>query len=133
VELRKFPSDLGALTARAHISAARSDAARQKSVLEAIENRLALGGDRFMPWDRRVSLAIALARNQDESGTRKQMEKCLAAADEDEIRSLSPGMLFNFLALVNALGLHFSDANHAVLAMDLLPFELRSQLDAAGR
>ena len=86
-----------------------------------------------MPWDRRVSLAIALARNQDEAGTRKQMDKCLAGADEDGIRSLTPGMLFNFLALVNALGLQFSDSNHAVLAMDLLPFELRSQLDAPAR
>jgi hypothetical protein len=86
-----------------------------------------------MAWDRRVSLAIVLARKQDESGARKQVEKCLATADEDGIRSLSPGMLFNFLAVVNALGLHFSDSNHAALAMDLLPFELRCQLDAAER
>jgi hypothetical protein len=132
-ELHKYPADLGALTACAQISAARSDTAREESVLKAIETRLSQGGDRFMAWDRRVSLAIVLARKQDESGARKQVEKCLATADEDGIRSLSPGMLFNFLAVVNALGLHFSDSNHAALAMDLLPFELRCQLDAAER
>ena len=62
--LRRFPGDVGALVARAQIQAARNDGAGFTQTLSALQVRLAAGADRFLPWDRRLSLAIVLAKGK---------------------------------------------------------------------
>ena len=60
--LRRFPGDVGALAARAQVQSARGDATGVAQTLSSLLSRLSSGADRFLAWDRRVSLAIVLAR-----------------------------------------------------------------------
>jgi hypothetical protein len=119
--LKRFPADLGALVARAQVEAVRGDASSFGSMLEMIIKRVASGGDRFLPWDRRVSLAVALARGQRMDLARVQTERCLAEIDERKIRSLTTYSLFHLETLRKAFGAELSDTRLRDLMKDLLP------------
>jgi len=51
--LRKLPGDLGALTARAQLQAARADEAGFSQAIEMLRTRLVNQAERYLPWDRR--------------------------------------------------------------------------------
>jgi hypothetical protein len=126
--LRRFPGDLGALAARAQVQSARGDPSGLAQTLDSLLSRLSNGADRVLPWDRRVSLAIVLARAERVELAREQVRRCLAELSEKKLRSLSTGSLYNFLVLSHSFGLVATDPKLRELALDLLPGDLRSRL-----
>jgi hypothetical protein len=126
--LRRFPGDIGALAARAQVQGARGEAAALAQTMETLVARLASGADRFLPWDRRVSLAVVLARAERVELARAQTRRCLAELNEQKLRSLSPGSLYGLLVLSQSFGLTMTDPKLHELALDLLPGDLRDRL-----
>lgn len=123
--LRRYPWDVGALAARTMVAFERRDQAGLGQALESLHARLSSGADRFLPWDRRVSLAIVLARAKRADLARKQVERCLADLDAKKLRSLSTGSLHVLLRLCNDFDLEIADRALRQLALSLLPPELR--------
>lgn len=121
--LRRFPADFGALIARAQVEVGVGDAAAFNAVMETVIRRLASGADRFLPWDRRVSLAVALARAKRMDLARIQVERCLAEIDETRVRSLTAYSLFHLEFLRKAFGLAVADARMRDLITHLAPAE----------
>jgi hypothetical protein len=126
--LRRFPGDIGALVARAQVQSARGEQAGLTQTLESLSSRLSNGADRFLPWDRRVSLATVLARAGKVDLAREQVSRCLAELSERKLRSLSTGSLYNLQVLSHSFGLVATDPQLRKLALDLLPRDLRSSL-----
>jgi len=126
--LQRYPSDLGALVARAQIEKSRGDAPALAKVFDTLASSLAGGFDRTLPWDRRVSLAVVLAQGQREDLAREQVRRCLEKIDEARIHSLTTGSLFRLQVLAKAYGLEISDPGLRALAGKLLPAELRARL-----
>ena len=127
-QLRKFPGDVGALSARIEVQLARGDTPGASATLEALLARLGSGADRYLPWDRRVSLALVLAQAGRVEQARAQVERCLREASDPRLRSLTTGSLFNLLVIAHALRLEFQDPGLRDLALDLLPGDLRNRL-----
>ena len=127
-ELRRFPGDIGALAARAQVQGARGDAAGLAQTVDLVRSRLANGADRFLPWDRRVSLAIVLAQGAQIEPAREQLRRCLTELDEKRLRFLTAGSLYNLQVLSRALELPIADPRLRKLAVALLPAELSGRL-----
>jgi hypothetical protein len=128
LDLRRFPGDVGALAARAQVESARDDAAGFNQSIELILARLSGGADRYLPWDRRVSLAIDLARAGRIDPARPQVHRCLVQMDEKKARSLSTGSLFNLLVLSRTFGDPIADPKLQAYAFGLLPPKMRERL-----
>jgi hypothetical protein len=126
--LRRFPADVGALAARAQVENARGDTADFADVVELLKRRLTGGADRVLPLDRRVSLAIVLALGKNADLARGQVQRCLAELDEPKLRSLTTLSLYRLQVLARAYGLAIANPRLHQLALDLLPFDLRSRL-----
>jgi len=126
--LRRFPGDVGALAARAQVERALGDSAAFSSTVDSLLARLSSGGDRYMAWDRRVSLAIVLTQGRRIDLARDQVRRCLADANEARLRSLSTGSLYALLVLGHSLGIEIADARLRGIALGLLPVDLRSRI-----
>jgi hypothetical protein len=126
--LRQYPGDVGALAARAQVQAARGGAGAATGTVDALAARLSGGGDRYLPWDRRVSVAIVMAQAGRIELSREQARRCMAEVNEARLRSLSTGSLFDLLLLGRSFGLEFAEPRLRDLALGLLPGDLRSQL-----
>jgi hypothetical protein len=126
--LLKYPADFGVQVARAQLWATVGDAEKFTAVFEPIVSRLAAGADRYMPWDRRVSLAIVLARGNRLDLARPQVERCMAELTELRLRSLTTNSLYRLLLMNKALGIGITDSKLRDLSLDLLPAELRQTL-----
>ena len=126
--MRRFPGDVGALAARAQVQGAREDAAGLAQTLPILLTRLAGGADQYLPWDRRVSLAVVLARADRVDLAQGQTRRCLAESNETRLRSLSTGSLYGLMVLSQSFGLGFPDPKLRELALDLLPVDMRSGL-----
>ncbi len=126
--LREFPADFGALVARAQLESALGQTDELTGTTEVILKRLATGGDRSLPWDRRVSLATVLARAKRYDQARDQAKRCVAEIDDARIRDLTTYTLYHFLGLCKGFGLQIADPAIRATALDLLPAELRSHL-----
>lgn len=124
-QLRRFPGDLGALSARAQVQNARGDAAGAAQTLAQLETRLATGADRFLAWDRRVSLALTLAQADKVEPAIAQARRCVAEISAAKLRTLSTGSLYNFLMLSRAIALEIPPEMRAA-ALKLLPPDLRA-------
>ena len=126
--LRRYPADFSALVARAQLEAALTDAEAFTAVFTPLLQRLAGGADRALLWDRRVSLAVVLARGKKMELARGQVQRCLAELTETRLRSLTTNSLYHLLVLNKALGLEITDARLRALALALLPAEVRQRL-----
>jgi hypothetical protein len=126
--LKRFPADVGALAARAQVEAAQGDADSAAQTVASLLGRLASGGDRYLPWDRRVSLAVVLARAQRFDLAREQVRRCVSEVNEARLRSLSTGSLYDLLVLAHSFGLEIPDPAMRALAPDLLPGDLRNRI-----
>ena len=126
--LRRFPGDVGALAAAAQVQSARGDADGAARSVASLLSRLSAGGDRYLAWDRRVSLAVVLARAQRYDLAREEVVRCVAQANEPRLRSLTTGSLYDLLVLAHSFGVAFDDARLRDLALDLLPGDLRSRI-----
>lgn len=126
--LRRFPADLSAWVARVQVEMAGAQQPTQvpslSNVISIVENR----GDRILAWDRRVALAIVLARGQRMDLAKEQVRRCLASATEENLRSLTSGPLYRLLYLGKTFGLSIPDEEARALALDLLPAEMRARL-----
>ena len=127
-QLRRFPGDVGALSARIQVLLAKGDTAGASRSLETLLLRLDAGGDRYLPWDRRVSLAIVLTQAGRADLAKAQAMRCLKEATDARLRSLTTGSLYNLLVIARALQLDFQDPVLRDVAPDLLPGDLRSRL-----
>jgi hypothetical protein len=127
--LLKFPADLGVQIARAHLWAAVGDAEKFSEVVEPLLGRLKIGADRYLPWDRRVSLAIVLARGNQMDLARAQTERCLADITETRLRSLTTHSLYRFLAMTKLFGWEIFDAELRRISVELLPTALRKEFE----
>jgi hypothetical protein len=126
--LKKFPGDVGALAARAQVQSALGDAAASAKTMDVLLSRLSNGGDRYLPWDRRISLATVLVRGGQIGLARDQMRRCMGDLNEGRLRSLSTASLYDLLVLAHAFGLEITDPRIRDLAVDLLPDNLRGSL-----
>jgi hypothetical protein len=126
--LRRYPGNVGALAALAQLQLAVNDANGAHESVNSIAALVASGSDRNLPVDRRIAVAIALARGQQEQPARSEVERCLRDIDEAQLRSLNTGTLYNFVVLVRALDLKWPQPRLAEIALDLLPPDVRKQL-----
>jgi hypothetical protein len=126
--LRRFPADLGAVLARTEVAVAEGDADETARTLEVLLRRIAGKADRELPWDQRVALAIVLAQTHHLDLARERLRDDLAAAGDDELRSLSTSALFRLEILRRAVGLEFPNARLRDEARALLPADLRGQV-----
>jgi hypothetical protein len=127
-DLRRFPADLGATVAKAQVELARNDLDAFSHTVDQLKSRLAGRNDRNLPWDRRVSLAVVLARAKQRDLALAQVQRCLKDIDEPKLRSLSTGELYRLQVLVKAFGLTMADPQLRQLALDLLPSDMRNRL-----
>jgi hypothetical protein len=125
--LTPFSTDFGAWVARAQVAAAIHDDAELAKDLKVLQSRLALRVQPLISWNRRVDLAVVLARAKVTELAKKQLTLCINAIDEDRIRSLSPGSVYRLLVLCRGLGVTMPPAEHA-LALSLVPPTLRVRL-----
>lgn len=125
--LRRFSTDFGAWVARAQVAAATGDAAELAKVLKVLQSRLAAKVPPLLSWNLRVDLAVVLARAKAEALAKKQLELCLNAIDDTNIRSLSPGSDYRLLVLCRGFGVSMPPAQRA-LALSLVPPVLRARL-----
>lgn len=123
--LLKYPADFTALVARTQYWAVAGDADNFTKTFALLSDRLAAGADRYLPWDRRVRLAVVLAQGNRMDLARPQAVRYLAEASETRLRGLSSEKLYQLLALNRALGLEFSDAALRTLSRQLLPEGMR--------
>jgi hypothetical protein len=126
--LRRYPADFSALVARAQLEAALTDATAFSAALDTIVQRLSARADRTLPWDRRVSLAIVLARGKRLDLAKTHIERCLQTIDEQRLRALPPTALLHFQILLKAVELQISDPALRTLAVELLAPEVRSRV-----
>jgi hypothetical protein len=75
-----------------------------------------------------VSLAIVLAQAGRVELARDQAARCLRDANEERLRALTTGSLFNLLVIGRALGLQIADPGLRDAAVVLLPEDLRARL-----
>lgn len=126
--LRRFPGDVGALAARVNVAIACDDAFSREEAAGLLRTRVQTHADRYLAWDRRVSLAVALAQANALDLAKVQIAKCLSDADEKKLRALSTSSLFRLLVLAKTFELHFAEARWGELAERLLPANVRAQL-----
>jgi hypothetical protein len=125
---RSYPADLGAVVARAMTARAGGYPAALGPALEDVETLVSRGGDKTLPWDRRVSLAIVLAEGKRFDLGRDQVRQCLAEMNEERLRSLTTMSLYRLQVLSRAFGLDIADPRLRDLARSLLPAELRGRI-----
>ncbi|HEU5080579.1 MAG TPA: hypothetical protein VFT72_15310 [Opitutaceae bacterium] len=126
--LRRFPADVGAWVARAEIELARGSDADLAATLKVLLPMLTSGADRSLPLDRRLGLAVVLARTQHKDLAREQVRRCLSTIDEAKVRKLSSSALYHLLVLSKGLEVPFSDAKLHTLALEFLPADWRTRL-----
>jgi hypothetical protein len=122
-----FPADLGAAVARALVARAEGDAPAFGRALADVQASLARGDGESLPWDRRVSLAIALVEGRHFDLAREQARRCLGEMDEPRLRSLMTISLHRLLEMNRGFGLEIGDPRLRKLAQQLLPAELRDR------
>jgi hypothetical protein len=125
--LTRFPIDFGAWVARAQVASATGDNAELAKVLKVLQSRLAAKVQPLISWNRRVDLAVVLARAKVEALAKKQLELCIAEIDDANIRSLSPGSVYRLLVLCRGFGVSMPPTQRA-LALSLVPPVLRARL-----
>ena len=128
-ELRKFPADVGALAAEAQVMFALNDRDGFDRAVLSLLLRLKSGADRYLPWDRRVSVAIILARANHPELARAQVQQCATVFDEEKAGSLSSGSLYNLLGLARAFRVEIPNATARAWSLQLLPPEMRAKLE----
>ncbi len=126
--LERYPTDLGALAALAQVDHALGHMEAFTKTLDTVQASLAAGADRALAWDRRVSLAIALALGQRNDLARAQVQRCLEKVNAARLRALTTGSLYRLQVLGRAFGRPIADPTLHELARKLLPAELRARL-----
>lgn len=125
---KAFPSDLGATVARAAVAHAYQDPDRMSEAMQVLTRPQSAEAAAGLPWDLKVSYAIALAQGQRLDLAKKEMEQCLTDVTEEHLRFLTPQSLYRFQLLVKACQLEIADPQLRALARALLPPEIRGKV-----
>ncbi len=125
--LARFPIDFGAWVVRAQVAAATGNDAELAKTLKVLQSRLGARVQPLISWNRRVDLAVVLARAKVEALAKKQLELCIDAIDDANLRSLSPGSVYRLLVMCRGFGVAMPPAQRA-LALSLVPPALRARL-----
>lgn len=125
---RLFPTDLGAWVSRSLVEQARGNTSGFATAIKELPTHLAQGEEEALPWDRRVSLAIALAEGKYFELAKEQTNQCLSVIDEARVRSLTTVSLYRLQVLSKAFGLEIADPKLRALSRALLPAEMRGNL-----
>jgi len=126
--LLRYPADLGALVALAHVAKAKGDDIGFAKIFASIVSNLSSGSDRSLPFDRRVSLAVALALGGRDDLSEVQLKRCMGEIDGSKVRFLTTGSLYHFLVLCKHFDTEIEEPSLHTLALKLLPSELRDRL-----
>jgi len=126
--LRRFQADLDALVGRAEVLVANGQTDEFAHTVETIIARLGTPGERSLPLDRRVSLAVVLAQAHHLDLARMELGKCISGISDENLRSLSMGSLYHLQVLTRALKMEIADPKLRQLALDLLPPDIESKL-----
>lgn len=127
-QLRRYPAALSVLAALAQVEYASQDKPAYDRVMGTIATYVSSGADRTLRWDRRVSLALALAQAKRMDLARAQAERCLSQINPARVRSLTTGTLFRFLVLCRLAELEIADPAVRELALQLLPPQMRQRI-----
>jgi hypothetical protein len=127
--LRRFPSDLGALVARAQVETACGEGDKIPGTIELLLRRISGGADRDLPWDQRIGLAVVLTQAHHADLALPRLRQCIAELDDEKLRSLSTPLLYRFHVLRRAFKLDIPDPKLRALSHDLLPPDLRTQVE----
>jgi hypothetical protein len=125
--LARFPIDVGAWVTRAQIAGATGDDVELAKAVKVLQARLAARVQPLISWERRVDLAVVLARANVETLAKKQLELCVDNIDDAKIRALSPGAVYRLLVMCRGLGVTMPEAQRS-LALSLVPAGLRMRL-----
>ncbi len=128
--LANYPRSPIALTAIANIDLAVRDTARLEQSLAALIPMLSRRSARDLPLDIRISLAATLVRTDRRPLAEEQLKACFAQLDATALRALSPDEAASLVALSTALAIPFPDASLRSAAMELIPADVRDQLDS---
>lgn len=126
--LSRHSLDLGALVSRAEIQIEDPSAPEIESALRPIDAALASGADAGLAWDRRVDLAVVLARTGRSALADRELQRCLREIDEPRLRQLTTRELFRFQLLCRASDRRIEDESLRRLALQLLPPSLQARL-----
>jgi hypothetical protein len=127
-QLVRYPADLGSQVALAQLAKARGDEEAFRRALHSIVSSLSAGANGTLAWDRRVSLAVALALGGREDLSRVQVRRCIGEISESRIRFLTTESLYHLLVLANRNGIEIANPGLHALALRLLPEKLRGSL-----
>jgi hypothetical protein len=125
--LRRYPSDLDSWIARAEVATATGNEEAAAGALKLIIPRIKSGAYPRLPLDRRVGLAVLLARNRQTDLAREQTRACVDQLNETALRSLSTGSLYRLLVLIRGFGLRIDQPPMLDLARNLRPRDLRGR------
>ncbi len=125
---KAFPSDLGAMVARAAVANAYHDPDRMSEAMQVLTRPQSAEAAAGLPWDLKVSYAIALAQGQRLDLAKNEMARCLTEVTEEHLRFLTPQSLYRFQLLVKACHLEIADPQLRALARALLPPEIRGKV-----
>jgi hypothetical protein len=125
----KYPENVSGLIAQAQVAAATNDVAEFEAALKALLPALDYEEDDGLPWDRRMNLAVVFAQAKRPELARKHLELCLEEANETLLRSLSTGSLHRLLIAMQRLNLEIREPKLRDLAPQLLPPEMRDQIN----
>ena len=117
--LAAFPADLNARVMAAAVAAADRNSAAFSRELERVTALLPRASG--LSLEDRLHLVVVLAVGNRLDAARSQLRLCMAAANDSDLRHLTPGTLSDFLSLANALGVDFPDPALRRLAERLLP------------
>lgn len=119
----QFPAELSALIARAQVAWVRRDAGEFREIMDELTRLIEEGGSEGLAWDRRVSLALALASARQHELARVEAQRCFDEMEPSLPRTLTERNLQQYLALLTTLGLEISDPELRKTVDALLPRE----------
>jgi hypothetical protein len=127
--LERYPTDLSALVAIANVAHRRGELVGHTKAVSSLLAALDGGAGRFLPWDRRVSLATALAQAGHADLAGEQLRLCWTGLDQKRARSLTAASLYRLMVLGRRFNLPTPPPELHALCLKLLPAELRARLE----
>ena len=125
---RAFPNDIDGMIARAAVAFAYGDTDRIAAAMQVLTQAQSAEAIAALPWDRRVSYAIALAQGEHMDLALKEIRGCLGDVDAAKLRFLTPQSLYRFLLLCKLGQLPLPTPELHDLGRHLLPPELRDKV-----
>jgi len=125
--LNRFPGNVGALAARAQVAAAQNERNAFSHLIDTMLPLVNQSAIRRLPWDRRVAVAVLLARAHRYDLAQTAYALCVADIDGTKLRSLSYSSLYHLLVLGKSLHSSIEDPEMQELAFELLPREVRAR------